>query len=128
MTDNRNTWPGRWLAAVLALGLGPGAAMADSADPGWIVATREGGAVQLEVFSKLENGEPGRYELQATKIGPSGKSVSRQTGTIPATHDAAAPLSVSRLSLEPGATLLVELKVQTANGQTHESRAEFDGE
>jgi hypothetical protein len=74
----------------------------------------------------LEQGVSGNYSLEATKVGPSGQSKTRQAGSVPVSNgEAYGPISVSRMSLEPNATLQVVLTVEDNLGNIFEEERKF---
>ncbi|WP_323785508.1 curli-like amyloid fiber formation chaperone CsgH [Thalassovita sp.] len=95
----------------------------------WVVGTRYESAIQLEVFARLEAGESGYYELSAIKEGASGRSVNRQAGSVPESEgEVLGPISISRFSVETGATLIVELVVTSKSGSVYRDTVQFKGE
>lgn len=117
------------LGLISVLGLSASAAMSEEGRVAWVDATREGDLIRLEAHAALGGGEGGSYELTATKEGASGRSVVRQAGVVPASDGGpATPLSTSRLSLEPGAQLIVELRVVGASGEVYEDVVSIVGE
>ncbi|MFG6665304.1 curli-like amyloid fiber formation chaperone CsgH [Sulfitobacter sp. 916] len=89
----------------------------------WIEVTEAGSLVTIKVISELDAGTGGTYRLEVTKAGPSGRNVNRQSGMLrPAGSDAEQVSSVSRVSVEKGATLKVLLTVEDDAGQVYEDR------
>lgn len=124
-------WNLRAKAFFLAFLLGhAGAATADAPSNAWVEATQEDGMVRVEVFAKLDPGVAGTYEMSVAKSGTSGTSKSRQAGRVPLSEDGAivGPLTVSRMSLEAGALLTVDLKITTENGVVFVDAIEIAGE
>lgn len=109
----------RLLFAILAVW--PVSVASDEVPRAWLDMSQKDGLVQIEVFSNLEKGVGGEYQLNVVKSGPSGKSVNRQSGTVPVSQgEAMGPLTVSRVSLEPEAKLNVTLRVIDKNGTVFE--------
>ncbi|MGK7754274.1 MULTISPECIES: curli-like amyloid fiber formation chaperone CsgH [unclassified Roseovarius] len=95
----------------------------------WIELSEGEGLVQIEVFSHLEEGMSGKYTLEVVKEGPSGRSVNKQGGNIPNSDGTPiGPLSVSRVSVEPSATLQVTLSVTDASGSTYHDTKSMAGD
>lgn len=117
----------RLLFALLAAW--PFSVASDEVPRAWLDMSQNDGLVQIEVFSNLEKGMGGKYQLDVVKSGPSGKSVNRQSGTVPVSQgEAMGPLSVSRVSLEPEASLSVTLKVTDKNGAVFEDEKSLTGQ
>ncbi|MFW8595250.1 curli-like amyloid fiber formation chaperone CsgH [Cribrihabitans neustonicus] len=89
-------------------GLGSRASLAE--EESWFHISYSDGAVQVEVVRPTPASGPGNYSFEAVKVGPSGTSINRQSGPVPADQGGRAILR-SRVSLEPGATLHLQLKV-----------------
>lgn len=97
----------------------PLALTADEQKRAWLDVTQDDGIVRIEVFSLLEKGLGGKYQLEVVKKGPSGQSINRQGGQVPISDgEAIGPVSVSRVSLEPEATLVARLTVTDTRGGT----------
>ncbi len=95
----------------------------------WIELSEVEGLVQIEVFSHLEEGMSGKYTLEVVKEGPSGRSVNKQGGKVPSSDGTAVgPLSISRVSVEPTATLQVTLNVTDASGLTYQDTKSVAGD
>ena len=87
----------------------------------WIEVTEAGPLVTIKVISELDADTGGTYRLEVTKAGPAGRSVNRQSGMLHPTDTAAEQISsVSRVSVESGATLEVLLTVEDDAGHVHE--------
>ncbi|WP_294620925.1 curli-like amyloid fiber formation chaperone CsgH [uncultured Roseovarius sp.] len=116
----------RFFFAILAAW--PFSVASDEVPRAWLDMSQHDGLVQIEVFSNLKKGLGGEYQLNVVKSGPSGKSVNRQSGTVPVSQgEAMGPLSVSRVSLEPDASLSVTLKVTDKNGSVFEDEKSLMG-
>ncbi len=110
----------KWKIAILAA-LFAGTAHANEGQVAWLSVSKEPGFVKIEIFSDLAAGIGGTYSFEARKIGPSGKSVNRQAGSIPKSNGSVTgPISVSRLSLEPTAELIISLRVEDDQGHIYE--------
>ena len=86
------------------------AGTAEAQSKSWIIITRETETVLIEVRYQETGLQSDRFTVQATKEGVSGTSISKQSGLLDgfAIGDV---MSTSRISLEPGATVKVELQL-----------------
>lgn len=110
------------LAAVLLL-LSPIKGQAEVEKKAWLEVTEEGRMVTIEVYSNLEEGVGGKYNLQVIKAGPSGRSANRQGGMVAGSATTAdRKLSASTVSVEAGAQLEVLLTVEDDQGQIYEDK------
>lgn len=99
----------------------PCQALADGAERAWISLSEDQGLVTIETFSRLEPGHSGKYLLEVMKTGPHGRSVNRQSGSVPVSHgDATGPLSTAKISLETNANLTIHLRIIDSEGQVFE--------
>lgn len=95
----------------------------------WIDLTRDGHSVKIEAFSNLEKGRSGTYRLEMTKVGESGRSTSRQSGAISVSDGTPqGPLTTSRMSVEPSATLEVLFWIEDDTGQRFSDSFDFQAE
>ena len=94
------------LAMICAICAGTSEAQAKS----WIIITREDEAVVIAVRYQDMGLRSDRFTVEAIKEGPSGTSINKQGGLLDgfAIGDV---MSTSRISLEPGATVKVELQL-----------------
>ena len=86
------------------------AGTAEAQSKSWIIITRETETVLIEVRYQETGLQSDRFTVEATKEGVSGTSISKQSGLLDgfAIGDV---MSTSRISLEPGATVKVELQL-----------------
>jgi hypothetical protein len=110
----------RMFFAVAALFLWAAQGQAEIGKKVWIDVSEAGSTVTIKVVSHFKEATGGTYQLEVTKAGPSGRSVSRQSGMVSRPESAKQQTSsISQVSVEPGATLDVLLTVKDDEGHVY---------
>lgn len=105
-----------WKKMAVIFALFSGAAQAD--ENHWVTVTHGDESANITVLFRYAEPKPERFTLEAVKVGPSGNSINKQSGSLQG-REINDVLIRSRISLETGAILKVKFQVFSKGAVSH---------